>query len=243
MEPSSPLLSTVGTSPQRLDAREKVTGRATFISDLRVPGMVYTKLWRSPLPHARLRAIDTTAAAIGWGQPLQRGRGRGLACDIKAPLAPSVASALVRMHADGSVTLLAGTVEMGQGARTVLSQIVAEELTLPLTWVRLAQPESGTSPYDQATSSSRSTTLVGLALQAAARDLRQQLLELAAEQLQTHLAHLTLREGGVEGPGGRLSYAEIIADHFGLPGGELIGRGGYRGERGHLRQDTIGSSG
>ena len=73
------------------------------------------------------------------------------------------------MHADGSVTLLAGTVEMGQGARTVLSQIVAEELALPLMWVRLAQPESGTSPYDQATSSSRSTTLVGLALQAAAR--------------------------------------------------------------------------
>ena len=35
------------------------------------------------------------------------------------------------MHADGSVTLLAGTVEMGQGARTVLSQIVAEELALP----------------------------------------------------------------------------------------------------------------
>src|SRR5262249_9501709 len=172
------------------------------------------------------------AAAIGWGQPLQRGRGRGLACVIKAPLAPSVASALVRMHADGSVTLLAGTVEMGQGARTVLSQIVAEELALPLTLVRLAQPESGTSPYDQATSSSRSTTLVGLALQAAARDLRQQLLELAAEQLQTHMAHLTLRNGGVEGPSGRLSYAEIIADHFGLPGGELIGRGGYRGERG-----------
>jgi CO/xanthine dehydrogenase Mo-binding subunit len=176
--------------------------------------------------------LRRAAAAIGWGQPLPRGRGRGLACVIKAPLAPSVASALVRMHADGSVTLLAGTVEMGQGARTVLSQIVAEELAIPLMWVRLSQPESGTSPYDQATSSSRSTTLVGLALQAAARDLRQQLLELAAEQLQTHIAHLTLRDGGVEGPGGRLPYAEIIAQHFGLPGGELIGRGGYRGERG-----------
>ena len=67
MEPSSPPLHTVGTSPQRLDAREKVTGRATFITDLRVPGMVYTKLWRSPLPHARLRAIDTTAAASAPG--------------------------------------------------------------------------------------------------------------------------------------------------------------------------------
>ena len=98
--------------------------------------------------------------------------------------------------------------------------------------MRISQPESGTSPYDQATSSSRSTTLVGLALQAAAQDLRQQLLELAAEQLQTHIDRLTLRDGGVEGPTGRLPYAEVIAQHFGLPGGELIGRGGYRGERG-----------
>jgi CO/xanthine dehydrogenase Mo-binding subunit len=176
--------------------------------------------------------LRKAADAIGWGQPLQRGRGRGLACVIKAPLAPSVSSALVRMHNDGSVTLLAGTVEIGQGARMVLSQIVAEELALPLRWVRISQPESGTSPYDQATSSSRSTTLVGLALQAAAQDLRQQLLELAAEQLQTHIDRLTLRDGGVEGPSRRLPYAEIIAQHFGLPGGELIGRGGYRGERG-----------
>jgi CO/xanthine dehydrogenase Mo-binding subunit len=73
---------------------------------------------------------------------------------------------------------------------------------------------------------------VGLALQAAARDIRQQLFELAAEQLQVHIDHLALREGGVEGPHGRVSYAEVIRQHFGLPGGELIGRGLYRGERG-----------
>ena len=40
--------------------------------------------------------LRRAAAAIGWGQPLPRGRGRGLACVIKAPLAPSIASALVR---------------------------------------------------------------------------------------------------------------------------------------------------
>lgn len=179
--------------------------------------------------HGSLRRV---AAAIGWGQPLGERQGRGLACVIKAPLAPSISTAIVRMHADGSVTLLTGTVEMGQGARTVLPQIVAEQLALPLARVRLTLPEFGMSTYDQATSSSRSTTLMGLALQAAARDIRQQLLELAAEQMQTHMDHLTLRDGGVEGPDGRRSYAEIIARHFGLPGGELLGRGIYQGERG-----------
>jgi CO/xanthine dehydrogenase Mo-binding subunit len=176
--------------------------------------------------------LQRAAEAIGWGKPLGQHRGRGLACVIKAPLAPSISSALVRMHADGSVTLLTGTVEIGQGARTVLSQIVAEELALPLSWVRLALPEFGMGPYDQATSSSRSTTLMGLALQVAARELRQQLLTLAAEQLRIHSGRLILREGGVEGAGQRLSYAEIIRHHFGLSGGELIGRGVYRGEPG-----------
>jgi CO/xanthine dehydrogenase Mo-binding subunit len=177
-------------------------------------------------------SLKRAAEAIGWGQPTAPRQGRGLACVIKAPLAPSISSAVARMHADGSVTLLTGTVEIGQGARTVLAQIVAEELALPLAWVRLALPEFGMSPYDQATSSSRSTTLMGLALQTAAQDLRQQLLEIAAEQLQIHIDHLALRAGAVEAPNGRYPYAEIIERHFGLPGGELIGRGFYRGIRG-----------
>jgi CO/xanthine dehydrogenase Mo-binding subunit len=177
-------------------------------------------------------SLKRVAEAIGWGEPTVPGQGRGLACVIKAPLAPSISSAVVRMHADGSVTLLTGTVEIGQGARTVLAQIVAEELALPLHWVRLALPELGMTPYDQATSSSRSTTLMGLALQTAAQDVCRQLLEIAAEQQQTHINDLTLRDGAVETPHGRYAYAEIIQQHFGLPGGELIGRGVYRGARG-----------
>ncbi|MDH3605021.1 MAG: xanthine dehydrogenase family protein molybdopterin-binding subunit, partial [Candidatus Tectomicrobia bacterium] len=170
-------------------------------------------------------SLKQAAEAIGWHQPAPAGRGRGLACVIKAPLAPSVSTAMARMHADGSVTLLAGTIEFGQGARTVLPQIVAEELALPIEWVRLAQPEFGMSPYDQATSSSRSTTLVGLALQRAAQDIRAQLLTLAAGQLQLPQDRLTLRQGAVEGPEIRLPYADLLQEHFGMPGGELIGRG------------------
>jgi CO/xanthine dehydrogenase Mo-binding subunit len=60
-------MNVVGTSPIRTDAVEKVTGRAVFISDIRLPGMMHAKLWRSPLPHARLKGIDTTAAAAAPG--------------------------------------------------------------------------------------------------------------------------------------------------------------------------------
>ncbi len=178
--------------------------------------------------------LRTAAAAVGWHDPAPApGRGKGLACVIKAPLAPSVSSAMVRLHADGSATLLTGTVECGQGGRTVLSQIVAEELALPLGWVRVAASELGMSPYDQATSASRSTTLMGLAVLAAARDVRDQLLALGARQLGSDRAALALLDGRIVGAAGELAYAQALAGHFGMPGGELIGRGTYRGERGH----------
>jgi CO/xanthine dehydrogenase Mo-binding subunit len=177
--------------------------------------------------------LRRAAAAVGWSEPTPAPRrGKGLACTIKAPLAPSVSSAMVRMHADGSVTLLTGTVECGQGARTALSQIVAEELGVPLPWVRVARSEVGMSPYDQATSASRSTTLMGLAVLRAARDVRDQLLTIGARQLESERAAVTLRQGRIVAPRGERSYAEAVAGHFGT-GGELIGRGTYRGERGH----------
>jgi len=177
--------------------------------------------------------LGKAAAQIGWNEPTAAPRrGKGIACTIKAPLAPSVSSAMVRMHADGSATLLTGTVECGQGARTALSQIVAEELALPLDRVRVARSEVGMSPYDQATSASRSTTLMGLAVLRAARDVRDQLLTIGARLLETERPALTLRDERIVSPRGERTYGEAVAAHFGT-GGELIGRGTYRGERGH----------
>ncbi|OLC31353.1 MAG: hypothetical protein AUH81_18285 [Candidatus Rokubacteria bacterium 13_1_40CM_4_69_5] len=177
--------------------------------------------------------LRKAAAAIGWNEPAAGPRrGKGIACTIKAPLAPSVSSAMVRLHADGSATLLTATVEIGQGARTALSQIVAQELGLPLNRVRIARSEIGMTPYDQATSASRSTTLMGLAVLRAARDVRDQLLALGGRQLGSEASAVTLRDGTIVCPKGERSYAEAVAAHFGT-GGELIGRGTYRGERGH----------
>jgi CO/xanthine dehydrogenase Mo-binding subunit len=188
--------------------------------------------------------LRKAAAAIGWEEnrggsgrlprppaPEPR-RGKGIACIIKAPLAPSVSSAMVRLHADGSATLLTATVEIGQGGRTTLSQIVAQELALPLDRVRIARSEVGMTPYDQATSASRSTTLMGLAVLSAARDVRDQLAALGCRQLGCEASAVTLSDGQIIAPAGERSYAEALAAHFGT-GGELIGRGTYRGERGH----------
>jgi CO/xanthine dehydrogenase Mo-binding subunit len=53
----------VGRSVPRLEAREKVTGRAEYTHNLRLPGMLFGRIFRSTVAHGRIRSIDTSAAA------------------------------------------------------------------------------------------------------------------------------------------------------------------------------------
>ena len=76
-------------------------------------------------------SLTRAAEAIRWTQAAAADRGRGVAMMMKASIGPTVSEAIVRLHADGSATVLASTVEMGQGARTVLAQIAAEVLAIP----------------------------------------------------------------------------------------------------------------
>ncbi|HEY7493687.1 MAG TPA: xanthine dehydrogenase family protein molybdopterin-binding subunit, partial [Candidatus Tectomicrobia bacterium] len=55
-------LTVVGRPQPRLEGEEKVTGRACYAYDVRLPGLLYARVLRSPLPHARIRRIDTTRA-------------------------------------------------------------------------------------------------------------------------------------------------------------------------------------
>ena len=128
-------------------------------------------------------SLSRAAEAIGWTQAVAAGRARGVAMMLKASIAPSVSEAIVRLHADGSVTVLASTVELGQGARTVMAQIAAEVLAVPLERVTVLLPDTSVTPYDQTTSSSRSTTMAGKAVQEAAGDVVEQLLRIAARAL------------------------------------------------------------
>jgi CO/xanthine dehydrogenase Mo-binding subunit len=55
-------MSVVGVSLGRIDGAEKVSGQAVYAGDLRLPGMAYAKVLRSPVPHARIRRIDSSKA-------------------------------------------------------------------------------------------------------------------------------------------------------------------------------------
>ena len=169
--------------------------------------------------------LSRLAEAIQWSQAPAAGRARGIAVMMKASVAPSVSEAIVRLHADGSASVLCSTVEMGQGSRTVMAQIAAEVLAIPLARVMVVPPDTSITPYDQTSSSSRSTTMVGRAVQEAAEDVVDQLRKIAARQLGVSTRGLGVVEGAVVAGDRRVSYPDLLDFHFGMRGGELIGRG------------------
>ena len=75
-------------------------------------------------------------------------RGKGVACAVKdGGGTRKAAHAIVKILNDGSVLLLSGSVEIGQGVQTTLQQIVAEELTLPVEKIHIAQIDTGFTPF------------------------------------------------------------------------------------------------
>lgn len=171
------------------------------------------------------------ADALDWKRkPARPNTGKGLSCCIKdAGGTFKIAGAAVKMSSDGSVVLLTGTVEIGQGSRTALSQVVAEELAVGLDRISVAQLDTDVTPYDVSTSASSSMTVMGLAVQRAAQDVKQQLLRAAAKVMAKRADQLTLKDGKVRSRGGRsLSYDKVVAEYFGSRAGEIVGKGVYR---------------
>lgn len=174
------------------------------------------------------------ADAIRWQEKSAKANSaKGLSCCIKdAGGTYKVAGATVKMSSDGSVVLLTGTVEVGQGPRTALSQVVAEELSMPLEQITVAQLDTDVTPYDISTSASSSMVVMGTAVQRAAQDVKKQLLLCAAKLLKEKAGNLRLHNGQVfKGERPALTYTKVIVDFFGSKAGEIIGKGLYKDKR------------
>src|SRR5262249_58995979 len=119
--------------------------------------------------------------------------------------------------------------EMGQGVRTVLAQIAGEELGVPLDQIRIQGADTKVTPYDSSTGSSRSTTCMGNAVQAAVRDLKRQLIKIAANAFRVPQRQVKLQDGAVRSGEARLSFKEALERRFGKrAGGRLIRDGEAR---------------
>ncbi len=160
------------------------------------------------------RCLQAVAERLGPKAPPsspRRVRGQGVACFMKSPVMRSNAQsgAIIRFNDDGSVTLYTGAVEIGQGANTVLSQIAAEALSLPLEKVRYVPlVDTDFSPHEWQTVASHTTWAVGNAVRMAAADALQQLKQAASEALCVPAEDLETRDGKV--------YPRLFPEH-GLP--------------------------
>ena len=110
---------------------------------------------------------------------------------------PDPSSAVIRVNADGSVNLLTACADDGQGNRTVLAQIAAETLGVPLSWIAVSDTDTAIAPLDGGTHGSRQTYCGGTAVLKAAEEGRRKVLALAAEHLGREEAALSLQAGNV----------------------------------------------
>jgi CO/xanthine dehydrogenase Mo-binding subunit len=181
--------------------------------------------------------IDEVAKSIGWDSNKFKGsnvqkfndgnlrRGKGLACMIKATITPSISCAVVKLNEDASLSIYAGTVEMGQGSETVLAQIAGKELGIALKTIQVLGVDTDVVPYDLTTSSSRSTFHMGKAVQLAAQDIMRQLKEIVVKEYGVPEDKVTFADGKIRVAETQLDYAEVMFKRFGMQGGTLVGDG------------------
>jgi CO/xanthine dehydrogenase Mo-binding subunit len=192
--------------------------------------------------------LDKVTVGIGWqGEEATdpgkiKSRGKGVSVCLKATATPSTSGAYVKMNADGSASLLCNTVEMGQGCRTVLTQIICEELGLSPEKVSILDPDVSVAPFDTGTFSSRSTFHMGNAVLLAVEDLKAQLLDAASVILGVGKVDLELKDGYItvkEIPDKSVPLAQAVRGP-GVPRGSLMGRGVYQTKGGFNKEDGQG---
>ncbi len=177
--------------------------------------------------------------AIDWGKKPAVTRpglkiGKGFACIQKPTRSPTTSAAGVLVNARGDVTVLAGTVEIGQGCNTILSQVAAEELKVPMEKVRMHQLDTDVIPFDASTTSSRSTYHMGNAVRRASIHAREQILEAASPMLEAEVKDLAYGDGKVflkDQPQQALPIGEVVRRKLGI-NGEVRGDGSYTYEIG-----------
>lgn len=176
----------------------------------------------------RIGVIETlqhAAAAIDWDRPLEEGEAVGIATGWW-PSFPGASGAHLTINADGSGTIVTGAQECGTGSVMALPILAAEVLGMKPDEFRILYQDTDAGPYDGGASGSQTTFNNGRAVIAAANEIREQLLDLAAEFLEANRADLELVDGVARVKGSQTS-SVTIADLASKAAGSglLLGRG------------------
>lgn len=177
------------------------------------------------------QCIEEVRRASAWQQggpkPASSSGKRGLGFALAAHQSGFLASsAIIRLLEDGTVVLNSSVPDLGQGSTTVLRQLCAEVLRIPIGNVTSAIPDTDGSSYDWGAGGSRLTFMAGRSVVEASQRVADRLKQHAAEILECSPADLELLEGGfvaVKGvPQRRTSYREISTRCHWHSGGPII---------------------
>jgi putative selenate reductase molybdopterin-binding subunit len=166
------------------------------------------------------------AAAIHWdrhadpawqevsGHPhLRRGLGFAMVMHGTAIAGLDMGAASLKMNDDGSFNLLVGATDLGTGSDTVLAQIAAETLGVPVEDVLIYSSDTDFTPFDTGAYASSTTFISGGAVQKAAADVRQQIFDRAARILHTETAGMSLQDRQVLAADGQQVSLTNVALH------------------------------
>jgi putative selenate reductase molybdopterin-binding subunit len=142
------------------------------------------------------QCVEQGAAAIAWDRRsnlnwttdpthphLKRGLGMALCMHGTAIAGLDMGAASIKMNDDGSFNVLVGATDLGTGSDTVLGQIAAESLGVPLSDILMYSSDTDFTPFDTGAYASSTTYISGRAVQKAAEDIRAQIFERAALML------------------------------------------------------------
>jgi CO/xanthine dehydrogenase Mo-binding subunit len=160
-------------------------------------------------------------------------------------LGTDTATVFIKANPDGTVMLITGAADVGQGIDTALSQIAGEALGLPRAAIGVAFKSTDGVPQDLGASASRTLYAVGNATRSAALDLREKLVNIAAQMLEAGPRDLECIQGKlfVRGaPGRALAFREVVGHSMHRLGEQPFGVGTYRGRGVPMNEQAQGDS-
>src|SRR4051812_6483971 len=154
----------------------------------------------STLGRAPARASRRAAATERRGGVMAKHKGRGFAT-IEYPTGMNQngdpTQAWIKLKPDGRVDVFSGTVDIGQGSKTVHTQIVADALGVPYDWVTMDNSNTDSSAVCTGTFASRGTFIGGNAVRLAAERVRERILDIASKELEIDPSDLEIENGEV----------------------------------------------
>ncbi len=178
-------------------------------------------------------SLEKAGEGIGWGGPKpapggRKIRGKGIATMLKPTATPTDSYCFIRVNQDASIVILTGAPEVGGGQKTVLAQMAADTIGVPLSSITIPNPDTYYTPFDMAVASSRTTYHMGNAVRQAGLNVRRKILEFAGKILEVDPGRLNLSEGKILDEGGKelMTLQQLLGKTF-ARGGTILGEGHY----------------